>query len=172
MTIEQLKNIIFKRLKSRKACDINMLTVEHLRFAGDKTLYIILNLLNKIIDQVGHLSSPQLNTAVATVVYKQKDKLVSHHKSHRLVRVCPLLGRLVDEYIRPEFIKQTRSGQIQNQYGFTKGISYLLAALQRHETEKFCLDTKKTLFTVTLDGASAFEVVNREIQTREIYCAG
>ena len=172
MSLQQLKNIIFKILKLKKACDVNMLTVEHLRFAGDKTLLILLDLLNKIIDQVSHLSSPQLNTAIATVVYKQKDKLVSNHKSHRLVRVCPLLGRIVNEYMRPELIKITRPGQNQNQYGFTKGISYLLAALQRHETEKFCIDTKKTFFTVTLDGASAFEVVNREIQTRELYCAG
>ena len=29
---------------------------------------------------------------------------------------------------------------------------------------------KRTFFSVTLDGASAFEVVNRTIQTRELYC--
>ena len=34
----------------------------------------------------------------------------------------------------------------------------------------FCLDNKKTFFTVTLDGMSAFEVVNHTIHTRELYC--
>ena len=41
MTLEIFKNIIFKKLKLRKACDINKLTVEHLRYAGDETLSII-----------------------------------------------------------------------------------------------------------------------------------
>ena len=31
---------------------------------------------------------------------------------------------------------------------------------------------KKTFFGCSLDGDSAFEVVNRAIQTRELYCAG
>ena len=31
---------------------------------------------------------------------------------------------------------------------------------------------KKTYFSCSLDGDSAFEVVNRNIQRRELYCAG
>ena len=47
-----------------------------------------------------------------------------------------------------------------------------MAALQRHETEKFCSDQKRPFFGCSLDGASAFEVVNRDILLRELYCAG
>ena len=47
-----------------------------------------------------------------------------------------------------------------------------MAALQRHEIEKFCIDQKKTFIGCTLDGNSAFEVVNRTILARELYCAG
>ena len=59
-----------------------------------------------------------------------------------------------------------------NQYGFTESVSYLMGALQRHEVEKYCIDMKKTFFGCSLDGDSAFEVVNRNIQKRELYCAG
>ena len=48
----------------------------------------------------------------------------------------------------------------------------MMGALQRHETEKFCIDMKKTFYGCSLDGESAFEVVDRNIQTRELYCAG
>ena len=41
MKLSDLKDIIFKKLKPRKACDIFMLTVEHLRNAGDQTLSLI-----------------------------------------------------------------------------------------------------------------------------------
>ena len=48
----------------------------------------------------------------------------------------------------------------------------MLGAVKRHEVEKHCIDMKKTFFGCSLDGESAFEVVNRKIQTRELYCAG
>ena len=83
-----------------------------------------------------------------------------------------MFGRLIDEYLRPFFTKITRPKQISIQYGYTSDMSYLLSALQRIETEKFCIDNKKTFFACSLDGASAFEVVNRRIQTRELYFAG
>ena len=83
--------------------------------------------------------------------------------------MLPLLGRIFDEHLRPTFCEITRPLQNINQYGFTKGISYLMGALQRHEVEQFCLDNKKTFFSVTLDGESAFEVVSRPIQTRELF---
>ena len=72
MSLTQLKDILFKKLKLNKACDIFKLTVEHLRYAGDCTLLIILQLLNNIILNINVLSSPQLNTSVASVVYEGK----------------------------------------------------------------------------------------------------
>ena len=68
--------------------------------------------------------------------------------------------------MRPELINIVRPIQNINQYGFTENVSYLLGALQRHEIEKFCIDQNKTFFGCSLDGDSAFEVVNREIQIR------
>ena len=47
-----------------------------------------------------------------------------------------------------------------------------MGALQRHEVEKYCIDNKITFFGCSLDGESAFEVVNRTIQLRELFCSG
>ena len=148
MNLRQLKDILFKKLKPNKACDIFKLTVEHLRNLGDESLSLILNLLNSIIQNIKVLSSPQLNTSVASVVHKGKGKPVFSHKSHRLVRVLPLFGRIIDEYMRPELINIVQPIQNCNQYGFTETVSYLMGALQRHEVEKYCLDMKKTYFAV------------------------
>ena len=172
MNINQLKDVIFRKLKLNKACDIFQITVEHLRNVGNVSLNIILGLLNNIIDNIRFLSCPQLNTSIASVVYKGKDKPLFHHKSHRLVRVTPLFGRIIDTYMRPALIKIVRPMQNCNQYGFTDKVSYLLGALQRHEVEKYCIDMKKTFIGCSLDGDSAFEVVNRNIQKRELYFAG
>ena len=74
LTLIQLKDILFKKLKLKNACDVFKFTVEHLRNVGDNSLLLIMKLLNSIIDNVNFLSSPQLNTSVAYVVYKGKGK--------------------------------------------------------------------------------------------------
>ena len=130
MNISQLKDIIFKKLHIKKAYDIYKLTIEHLRNVGDENLLLILNLLNKIIENINYLSYPQLNTSIASVIYKGKGKPKTHHKSYRLVRMTPLFGRIIDTYMRPELINIVRPIQNINQYGFTENVSYLLGALQ------------------------------------------
>ena len=172
MTLQNLKDILFKKFKLNKACDVYMLTVEHLRYAGDESLSLVLFLLNLIIDNINYLSSSQLNTSVNSIVYKATNKPVYHHKSYRQVRVCPLLGRCLDEFLRPNLVGLTKPIQNNSQYGFTDNITYLMGPLQRHEVEKFCFDSKKTFFGCSLDSDSAFEVVNREMQMRELYCSG
>ena len=170
MTLQDLKNIIFRKLKLNKACDIYKLTVEHLRYAGDEALQLIVLLLNSIIENINYLSSAQLNTALASIVFKGKNRVNTHHKSFRQVRVTPLLGRCLDEFIRPNLVKITKPLQNNSQYGFTKNVTYMMSALQRHEVEKFCIDTKKTFYGCSLDGESAFEVVNSYSDQRVILC--
>ena len=97
MNMGRLKNIIFKKLKLKKACNVFKLTVEHIRNAGEDSLNSILLLLNRIITNINVLSSPELNTSVASVIFKGKDKPLFHQKSHRLVRVTPLFARLIGE---------------------------------------------------------------------------
>ena len=69
-------------------------------------------------------------------------------------------------------VKISKPLQSSNQYGFTEQISYLMGALQRHEAQKYCIDNKKTFFGCSLDGDSAFEVVCRITQKRELYFSG
>ena len=146
ISLQNFKDIIFKRLKTNKACDIYMLTTEHLRCAGDKVLTQLCCFINRVLQNLQFFAAAEFKMAVASVIYKAKDKPKQHHKSYRLVRICPLIGRIIDEHIRPMAVQRSKPLQSGNQYGFTENISYLMGALQRHEAQKFCIDTKKTFF--------------------------
>ena len=172
ITLEKMKTIVFNKLMLNKACDVYMLTTEHLRFAGDSFLDLLCTFINRLLRDSYFLSSPEFKISIASVIYKGKGKPRNHHKSYRLVRVCPLICRIIDEHIRPQAVELSRPLQSRNQYGFTENITYLMGALQRHEAQKYCVDTKRTFFGCSLDGDSAFEVVNRPIQRRELYFAG
>ena len=172
MTLTQLKSILKNKMKSGKACDIYQLTVEHLRNCGDRGLHYILAFINRIIQSIYFLSCPQIKLGIGTAIHKGKKKPISRSSSFRRVTVTPILGAILDYYIDPKAEALFRPSQSPDQVGFTSGISYLLAAIQRGECQRWAIDQKMTCFGVSLDGESAFPSVERDIQVRELYTIG
>ena len=60
MTINQLEAILNTKMKLGKSCDIYQLTVEHLRFCGDKAKEQVLHLINSILTNISALACPQV----------------------------------------------------------------------------------------------------------------
>ena len=56
MTLSTFEDIIYKRMKRGKACDVYHLTVEHLQNCGMKAKLVILDLVNNILDQINYLT--------------------------------------------------------------------------------------------------------------------
>ena len=138
-------------MKPGKACDIYQLTVEHLREAGKDAKLCLLNLLNTVISDIQHLACPQIKTGLATSVHKGKRRLWEVSKSYRRITVTPQIGAILDRYIDPVTEKLFRSTQSPDQLGFTQHISYLMAAIQRGECQRWAQDNKMTCFGVSLD---------------------
>ena len=159
-------------MKSGKACDIYQLTVEHLRNCGDKAKQCILAFVNRILLNIYFLSCQQIKLGLGTAIYKSKNKPVDKSSSYRRITVTPILGAIIDYYLDPMTESIFRPAQSPDQLGFTAGISYLLAAVQRGECQRWAVDKKLTCFGVSLDGESAFPSVERDIQVRELYSIG
>ena len=172
MQMKDLNKIIFKDMKANKACDIYLLTVEHLRNAGDNARKHILNLVNDIINNIYYLTCPQVKKGLSTVIHKAKKKPVTVSSSYRRITVTPQIGGILDRYIDPVAEKIFQQVQSPDQFGFTKNISYLLGAVLRGECQRWALDKKLTCFGVSFDGQAAFPSVDRDIQVRELYSIG
>ena len=172
MTLKDLNKIIFSKMKLGKACDIYHLTVEHLRYCGDSARRHVLTFINMVLTNINYLSCPQIKLGVGTAVYKGKNKPKTLSNSYRRITVSPILGAIIDYYIDPIAEATFRLQQSPDQLGFTSGISYLLAAIQRGECQRWAVDQKKTCFGVSLDGEAAFPSVERSIQIRQLYSAG
>ena len=172
MTISQLNSILSTKMQTGKACDVYQLTVEHLRYCGHEAKLLILSFINRILSNIYYLSCPQLKTGLGTAVFKGKKKPLSKSSSYRRITVTPILGALIDYHLDPIAEAIFRPHQSPDQLGFTTGISYLLAAIQRGECQRWAIDNKLTCFGVSLDGEAAFPSVEREIQVRELYSVG
>ena len=79
---------------------------------------------------------------------------------------------IIDRYIDPIAEEIFRPVKSDDQYGFTKNISYLLGAMLHGECQRWALDMKETCFGVSFDGQAAFPFVDRDIQVRELYSCG
>ena len=172
MTLAQLDHILSSKMKLGKACDIYQLTVEHLRHCGTVAKNYILALINRILSDIYYLTCPQIKLGVGTAAHKAKKKPLDKASSYRRITVCPIIGAIIDYYIDRKAEAVFRPVQSPDQLGFTSGISYLLAAVQRGECQRWALDKKQTCFGVSLDGEAAFPSVERDIQIRALYSAG
>ena len=148
MTVADLNRILHKEMKSGKAADVYMLTVEHIRYAGDKAKECILNLLNQIIRNIYFLTCTQIKKGLGSAIYKRKGKPVTKPESYRRITVTPQLGNILDRFIDPVAEK-------------------IFMKVQSPE-QRWAIDRKVTCFGVTFDGKAAFPSVNREIQVREL----
>ena len=121
---------------------------------------------------IHYLSCPQIKCGLGTAIYKGKNKPRNISSSYRRVTVTPQIGNIIDRYIDPIAEELFRKVQSPEQMGFTKGVSYLMAAMVRGECQRWAIDTKKTCFGVSFDGRAAFPSVDRDIQVRELYAVG
>ena len=172
MTMKQLTHILNSKMKAGKACDVYHLTVEHLRHCGSQAQQQILNYINRILKNIYYLSCPQIKLGLGTPIYKAKKKPLAMSSSYRRITVSPVLGAIIDYYLDPIAESVFRPVQSPDQLGFSSGVSYLLAAIQRGECQRWAIDQKMTCFGVSLDGESAFPSVERDIQVRELYAIG
>ena len=59
INLSALKDIIHKRLKRNKACDIYKLTPEHLKFLGDEALLQLCHYINRILVDLDFFAAPE-----------------------------------------------------------------------------------------------------------------
>ena len=102
MEISQLDQILFTKMKPGKACDIYHLTVEHLRHCGLEAKLCILELINRILQNIFFLTCPQIKLGLGTAVFKGKNKPSSKSSSYRRITVSPILDAIIDYYIDPK----------------------------------------------------------------------
>ena len=145
MKMNDLERIVEQEMKNGKACDVYKLTAEHLKNCGKEAKQLILNLINDIIDNIYYLTCPQVKMGLGTAVFKGKRKPKFQSSSYRRITVTPQIGSILDRYIDPIAEEIFRPSQDSEQYGFTKNISYLLAAILRGECQRWAIDSKVNL---------------------------
>ena len=90
----------------------------------------------------------------------KRGKDPSNFENFRGITVSPLLGKVLELVILDRIIVKFPEFQSKLQFGFTKGLSPLMAALIISEAIIESAETGQKLFIALLDSQRAFDVVN------------
>ena len=151
-------------LNSGKAADIFGLKAEHLKKAGRVISTFLADLFNAVLD-LGHTLQP-LNEAYILPIHKKgKDRLYTDN--YRGITITPILAKTLEHIIlsriSPKFF------QSPLQFGFTKELSPIMAALAITEAISDAFDNRTTLYVIALDVRKAFDVVDHRLLLHKLY---
>ena len=153
------------QLNSKKAADEQGLTAEHLKYSGKVLIEEITDIFNSIIAE-GKVPQMFKSGILTPVLKKSKDPTLLDN--YRRITVTPVLGKLFEITILPRIAENFDQSTLQ--FGFTKGLSPVMAALIVSEARaEVKMNSSAPLFLVTLDSRKAFDVVHHTILMDKLY---
>jgi hypothetical protein len=128
-------------------------------------IYLFIYLFNKII-QSGKIPKV-FKTGILTPIHKKgNDPTLT--TNYRSITVTSVSGKLF-EYALLEKMPKLNNNQSDLQFGFTRGLSPIMAALIVSEVILQAEQQKSNLYMVTLDSQKAFDVVHHLLLLEKLY---
>ena len=153
------------QLNSKKSADEQGLTAQHLKYSGKVLIEEITDIFNSIIAE-GKVPQMIKSGILTPVLKKSKDPTLLDN--YRGITVTPVLGKLFEITILPRIAENFDQSTLQ--FGFTKGLSPVMAALIVSESRaEVKMNSSAPLLLVTLDSRKAFDVVHNTILMDKLY---
>ncbi|VDI19044.1 Hypothetical predicted protein [Mytilus galloprovincialis] len=153
------------KLNPGKTADEYSLTAEHFIYAGKSISQNIVSLFNNIM-LTGEIPKV-FKTGILTPVHK-KGKDSTLPTNYRGITVTSALGK-VFEYALLDKMIDLNNNQSELQFGFTQGLSPIMAALIVSEGIVHAKQQNLNLFLATLDSQKAFDVVHHMILMEKLF---
>ncbi len=156
-------------LNRRKCPDEEGMVSEHLLNSVDVVTPVITSLLEnaRILMHV----PDSFKTGIVTNVPK-KGKPLTHLANHRGITVTTILGKVLEAVIEARKKKKQRAEQHDMQFGFSDGLSPVMASLLLRECITDARERDKKIYITTLDARKAFDVVSHPILHNSLYFEG
>lgn len=144
------------QLNNGKAPDEYGLSSEHFKAAKSVIVPVLTDLFNQIFTEKKVPAS--FKTGIITPVLK-KGKDSKCMENYRGITVSSALGKLFEYTV----LNKLKVQQSEHQFGFTKGLSPIMASLLVTEAKAEAYQNRELLYFATLDSVKAFDVVHHTI---------
>ena len=82
------------------------------------------------------------------MLFKGKGKARENPMNYRRISVGNIFQKSIDRYLSEETQKIARGAQGTSQYGFSKGVNFLLLTILRENVQKYATEFKKMFFAI------------------------
>ena len=144
-------------MKSGKAADIYGITAEHIKFSSPLIIKVLCHLTNMAL-ATGKLP-PTYKLGAVTPVPK-KSKPPKQPGNYRRITITSIVGKVVEKQMIAQLRPTLDRLQSRLQFGFSKGISPIYAAVVLTEIMAEAKDCKEELHITFMDTSKAFDVVS------------
>jgi exonuclease III len=161
-----------RRLNANKAADQEGLTAEHLKLLlhSESGTQLLTELMQEIFTTGNIPDSANSNTYKLPIPKKSLD--TTHMGNHRGITIPPILVKLIEAVIKIVEADTLNEDQHGLQFGFTKGLSPVMATLVLTEALAHAYTTKQSLFICSLDARKAFDVVAHALLKFKLFQTG
>lgn len=158
-----------RRLNKNRAPDLEGITAEHLQYAPPECISVITNIINSALDE-GKCPASFKSGFKIPIAKKGKDSTIL--SNYRGITITALIGKILEQLIQISVDEVLHANGNMLQFGFTQGLSPVMATLCLNEGIAHCKEHKKELYVGALDAQKAFDVVNHQKLKLKLHMAG
>ena len=160
-------------LPAGKGGDLQGLQLEHIKNVDKEVRDFIRELINEILPGIPETySDTLLNTRVATMIYKGKQKPKDKVSSYRRVSIGSIFQKIIDQQVIKWMGRVMIEAQSKRQFGFTEKLAInqcvILRELAIQQSEEF----GEPLYILAADVSQAFSSTERSNQLFELLRSG
>ena len=158
-----------RRLNSGKAADQDGITAEHLKHANAEAYVILTDIVNRVLQEA---KLPAACKSGFKIPLPKKGKDSQLQTNYRGITITAVIGKIVEQLIQKEIESLLKKPTSNLQFGFTPGLSPIMASLCLSEAIASSKKERKQLYVTALDAQKAFDVVVHSKLKAKLHAAG
>ena len=163
---------VLSLLPNNKSPDVYGVQCEHLKYASDQTNDYVRYLINCILENIEQFSDYMISLNLAQYIHKGKNRDPMIMKSYRRIQIGCLIHKYIQRLVEEQCTEVVSEHQVRNQWGFSRGVSFLQCPVTRECLSKLSIEKQMPLYCVAADVQSAFSRTNRVCQLYECQLQG
>lgn len=157
-TVNEVKDAL-KNIKSGKACGLDSIYREHIKFAHPKVLVLLTLLFNAMLIH-GHIPDSFMDTLLVPLV-KDKHGNLSDKDNYRPLAITCIVSKLLEIIILNRY--SDKLSTTDNQFGFKNKLSTELCIYALKQISDYYVDLGSPMYLCFLDASKAFDKINHWI---------
>jgi hypothetical protein len=164
--------LIIKSLTTKKSSGFDNLSTHIIKFISSLLIDPLHNIINKSIRN--GIFPERLKWAIVSPIYKEQELDTHQFNSYRPISLLPALSKIFEKVIYSQLYKYMNENNLLNisQYGFRRGHSTELAALELVDRIGKELDKRNTPISIFLDLSKAFDTLDHSILIKKLQYYG